>query len=90
MVAKVNNIVDGDTFDIVDGWSWNGQKGTRVRPTGYDAPEVGTLGAAAATRRLRDLILGKSVVLRSPVRIDRGRLVVDVFLNNIELSRYFN
>lgn len=90
MEAKVVSVVDGDTFDIIDGWSWNGQTGTRIRPTGYDAPEVGTPGAAFATHRLRSLLLGKIVSLRNPVRVDRGRLVTDVFLNGINLASYFN
>ena len=90
MEAKVNHVVDGDTFDIINGWSWNGQTGTRIRPTGYNAPEVGTPGAAFATHRLRGLILGQTISLRNPVRVDRGRLVIDVFLNGTNIASYFN
>jgi len=90
MDAIVNMIVDGDTFDIAGGWSWSGQTGTRIRPTGYDAPEVGTPGAAFATHRLRGLILGKTITLRNPVRVDRGRLVADVFLNGTNIASYFH
>jgi endonuclease YncB( thermonuclease family) len=89
MKARVKQIIDGDTFIIANGWSWSGFSGERVRPTGYDAPEVGTPGATLATWRLSGLILNKDVELRNPVKVDRGRLVVDVYFNGINLAYYF-
>ncbi len=89
MKATVIRVIDGDTFIISNGWSWSGLSGDRIRPTGYDAPEIGTPGAALATWRLSGLILNKDIELRNPVKVDRGRLVVDVYVNGINLAHYF-
>lgn len=86
---KVINIIDGDTFDVAPGWSWNNQTGSRVRPVGYDAPEMNTTAGKAAKGKLERLALGKTVQLGSAYRIDRGRLVCEVFLNGNNLKNYF-
>jgi endonuclease YncB( thermonuclease family) len=87
---QVTRIIDGDTFEVNPNWNWNGESGNRVRPTGYDAAETGTYGAAAATSRLSNLILGRSVQLGNAYRVDRGRLVCDVFFNGRNLADYFH
>jgi len=87
----VVKIVDGDTFDVNPAWQWNGESGKRVRPAGYDAAELGTRGAITATRRLSGLILGKKVRLGTAHRVDRGRLVCEVYCSNgHNLKEYFN
>lgn len=82
-------VIDGDTFDVSPQWKWNGQTGSRVRPTGYDAPELQAYGGQAAKERLTRLILGKNVDLGAAYRIDRGRLVCDVYLGGNNLADYF-
>jgi endonuclease YncB( thermonuclease family) len=58
----VTRIADGDTFRInLD----SGQRDVPVRLIGLQATETGTCNAAAATRRLSQLILGKRVRLTS-------------------------
>ena len=89
MAFRVTVIIDGDTFEITPNWEFNGQTGNRVRPTGYDAPEIGTPNSRIATEALGRLILGKDVVLTNPVRIDRGRLVCDVLLNGQNIASRF-
>lgn len=86
---QVTRIIDGDTFDVNPNWKWGGESGDRVRPTGYDAAEVGTRGGSAATAWLSGLILGRSIQLGNAYRIDRGRLVCDVYFNGHELSNYY-
>lgn len=86
---KVTHIVDGDTFDVTPGWKWNNQTGDRVRPTGYDAPELDKPGGAVAKQKLERLILHKEVELRQVATIDRGRLVCDVYFNGKNLADYF-
>jgi len=86
---NVISIIDGDTFDVSSGWRWNGNSGTRVRPTGYNAPELHAYGGQAAKERLERLILGKNVELGSAYRIDRGRLVCDVYLRGKNLADHF-
>lgn len=82
----VVSVVDGDTFDVTPRWEWHGQSGTRVRIAGYDAPESYQYGGAAATNRLRSLILDRPVELREAHRVDRGRLVADVYLRGLSLA----
>lgn len=83
----VTNVVDGDTFDVSPAWSWRGNTGARIRPTGYDAPEMSTFAGLVAKQRLTSLLLNKPVELRSAYDIDRGRLVCDVFLNGHPLHQ---
>ena len=86
---RVNNIVDGDAFDVSNGWKWNGETGSRVRPTGYDAPELNSNEGRIAKNALKRLLLGEAVDLRKAHRIDRGRLVCDVYFNGKYLADYF-
>jgi endonuclease YncB( thermonuclease family) len=86
---KVTSIVDGDTFDVSPGWSWRGESGSRVRPTGYDAPEIYASGGDTAKAKLERLVLGKQVELGTAYKVDRGRLVCDVYLNGKNLADYF-
>lgn len=86
---KVTNIIDGDTFDVSPGWKWNDNTGSRVRPAGYDAPEMSERGGQAAKDKLTSLLYGKSVELGEAYRVDRGRLVCKVLLNGVNLVNYF-
>ena len=85
----VTAIIDGDTFEVSPQWKWNGETGTRVRPTGYDAPEMGTYGGQAAKDKLSRLILREEVDLRTAYKVDRGRLVCDVYFRGKNLADYF-
>lgn len=87
---KVINVIDGDTFDVTPKWKWNSQTGNRVRPTGYDAPELHEPGGQAAKEKLKRLILNQEVDLREAHTIDRGRLVCDVYYNGRNLADYFS
>lgn len=82
-------VIDGDTFEVENGWKWNGQSGSRVRPTGYDAPEINTNAGQQAKQKLVRLIQGKVVNLAKAHTIDRGRPVCDVFYNGRNLADYF-
>ena len=86
---KVISIIDGDTFQVSPQWKWNGQTGTRVRPAGYDAPELHAYGGQAAKDQLSRLIYGKQIELGKAYKIDRGRLVCEVYFRNKKLADYF-
>jgi len=85
----VTSIIDGDTFEVSPPWKWNGQTGSRVRPAGYDAPELHTYGAQAAKDKLSKLILWQRVELRTAHKVDRGRLVCEVYCRNRNLADLF-
>jgi len=89
MFCNVTSIVDGDTFAVSPRWTWNSLSGDRVRPTGCDTPELGQPGYVEATQKLRTLLLGKTIELQKAYRVDRGRLVCDVYLNGRNLADYF-
>lgn len=86
---RVTAIIDGDTFDVAPQWQWSGQTGSRVRPAGYDAPELGAHGGQAAKDKLSRLIGGQQVDLREAHRVDRGRLVCEVYFRNKNLAECF-
>jgi endonuclease YncB( thermonuclease family) len=86
---RVATVVDGDTFEVSPQWRWNGQTGSRVRPTGYNAPELHTVGGQTARDKLSRLVLGKQVELRTAHRIGRGRLVCEVYFRRRNLADYF-
>jgi len=85
----VTSIIDGDTFEVSPQWKWNGETGTRVRPAGYDTPELHANGGHAAKEKLSKLIYRKQVELRTAYKVDRGRLVCDVYYRGKNLSEYF-
>jgi len=87
----VSEIIDGDTFKVQGGWKWNEKKGDTVRPTGYNTPEKGKPGYEQAKQKLKDLILEKTVDIRSAKTVDEwGRLVADVYYSGKNLADYFS
>lgn len=86
---RVTSIIDGDTFEVSPEWKWNGETGTRVRPAGYDAPELYTSNGQKAKEALSKLIHGRQVELKSAYKVDRGRLVCEVFVENKDLADFF-
>jgi endonuclease YncB( thermonuclease family) len=47
-VFTAASIIDGDTFEVNLQWEWKGETGTRVRPAGYNAPELYAYGGETA------------------------------------------
>lgn len=86
---KVIDVIDGDTFKVEGGWKSGDTTGDVVRPTGYNTPEKGQPGYEAATKKLRDLILGKTVYLGRAVNFDHGRIVCPVNYGGKDLAEYF-
>jgi len=75
MIVEVIKVIDGDTFEVSPGWKWEGKTGNIIRAIGYDTPEQGELGYEDAKNRLEELILGKKVEIKNPIRITYGRLL---------------
>ena len=86
---KVISVVDGDTFDVLPSRQWNGQSGSRDRPAGYDAPELGTQAGEKAKAKLSGLILGQQVELGTAHKFDRGCTVCDVYCRDRDPAGYF-
>lgn len=65
--ARGKRAIDGDTFEIMDG--------TRVRISGYDAPELSKSGGQAAKQRLSKLIRGQELGLSKELKKSFDRSV---------------
>ena len=89
MASKVTEVIDGDTFKVSPCWKWNDKEGDTVRANGYDTPEQGQVGYQAAKERLEELILGKDVELKNPIKITYGRLLCDVYIAGKNLASFF-
>lgn len=75
-LVKAARVIDGDTFELANG--------KEVRLLGIDAPEKGHYGFEEAKDKLKELVLGKNIVLEKDVNnADRmGRLLRYVFVDN--------
>ena len=84
-----NEVIDGDTFKVKNGWKQENKTGDTVRPTGYNTPEENEREYEEAKRRLSNLILNKTVDIKDAKTIDDyGRLVADVYYKGKNLAMW--
>lgn len=86
---EVDSIIDGATFTVKGGWCWKTHSGTQVRPLGYDAPKKGEPGYLAIKAKLEKLILGRVVHIDEIRKVDKGRLIAEVFFEGVSLAEFF-
>ena len=86
---EVKGVHTGDTFAVEPDWECEGQNGDIVRPLGYQSPELKELGGQPARDNLARLILGETVELAGPYRVEDGRLVCNVLFLGKNLTDYF-
>jgi endonuclease YncB( thermonuclease family) len=84
---KVDKVVDGDTFEVVD------DKNRRLvlRIAGIDAPEEGQENWEAAKDRLSEMISGKTVTVKFSTfcpRHVKGFFIVHVFVDKTDIGSY--
>lgn len=72
----VTRNIDGDTFDVTPQWQWNCQTGSRVRPTGYDAPEMGSYGGRPPKTNFPTSFLADRSIYGRPTKSTVGGLFV--------------
>lgn len=84
----VTAVITGNTFDVSPPWEFEGKTGERVYATGYDAPKSGKQ-AMSAEGKLSVLIHNKKVELGTPDRIEKGKLVCEVYFKGVNLADYF-
>jgi len=68
---RVTKVTDGDSFETAS-------RKHPVRLAGVDAPEHGSRGASAATKRLKNMIEGEMVTVSTVTRDVYGRAVANV------------
>ncbi len=69
---KVTRVIDGDTIKT-------GSRKNPVRLSNVNAPEKGQRGAAKATERLKKLVGGEEVKIKTVARDKYGRSVARVY-----------
>lgn len=84
--AEVINVVDGDTFDAIVDLGFEIQTRKRFRVANLDTPEVRTKNVEEkkhgkeATKKAKELILGKVVTVKSDKTGKYGRYIAKVTL----------
>lgn len=82
MRRKVTRVIDGDTFEVKTKIGDT----NRVRIAGYNAPELNERGGKKATKKLKELIEGKTISIVLKAR-SYGRLVADVRIDRKKVSK---
>lgn len=77
-MAVCTNVIDGDTFDT--------EKGTRIRLARVHAPRVETDEGQRAKRLLESLILNKAITYEVVAIDDYGRSVAEVWVNSTNVN----
>lgn len=94
--GQVIKVYDGDTITIASKLPYDGSPLYRfsVRLNGIDAPEIKTKSeeekklAQKAKEKMSDLVLGKTVILKNVQTEKYGRILADVYVENIHLNEY--
>lgn len=89
MKAKIIQVIDGDTFKITPKWKAFNKTGSFIRPTGYNTPERGKVGFIETRSKATKLLLNKKIEIKNPIKMDRARLLCDVYFKGKELRYYF-
>lgn len=88
--CTLDRVVDGDTVDLWIDLGFRLRTHQRIRMLGYDAPEVrGPTRAAGleATEKLRSLLAGKSLRIRTEKSEKYGRWLGVVFAGRVNVNR---
>ena len=79
---KVLEVIDGDTFKIE-----SGSETRRVRLMGINTPEAGKCLADKAQEKLKELVLGKDVILQDQFNDPYGRIMANAFIGNTYVNK---
>lgn len=80
--AVVENVVDGDTIDVSVDLGFKVGTRQRVRLARIDTPERGHLGYAAARDFVRDVVLNKTVTIKTDKVSKWGYYLADITLED--------
>lgn len=86
----VKGIIDADTIKVSPNWVFKERKGDTVKVVGYSTPPESS--QIFATTRLKNLLHGKEVELKGAhfFNPDSEALFCRVFLNGVDISKYFS
>jgi len=89
---KVIEILGGNKIKVLPNWRWNEKSGHAVVIIGYSVslPDIpNEVAETLAKKRLATTILNKEIVLKNPVSVEGGVLHCEVYLNDINIAKYF-
>jgi len=89
MNFKVIEIIDGNKFKIRPDWVWIDQTGNLIKVFDYEAPDEKDEEYENFKKKLENLILGKEVELKYPIRISYGQLICSIYYNRDNLAKEF-
>ncbi len=78
--TEVVRVIDGDSFETKDN--------RRIRLLGLDAPEKDRCLYSQSREKLVSLILNKKVQLKDQVKDDYGRLLANVYVDDLLVNKY--
>lgn len=85
--ATVFNVVDGDTVDVTVDLGFKVYTRQRIRLARIDTPERGQPGFDEAGDFLRELILGKTVTLKTYKASKWGYFLGDIILDGEDINQ---
>lgn len=84
---SVTNIIDANTIQVTPNWKWGDNSGSFVKIVGYNPPNA--TATAFTISKLKTLLHGKSIELKNPSHVNQGTITCYVYLNEIDVSKYF-
>jgi hypothetical protein len=84
--VAITGVIDGETLVCTPSWEFGDESGNRIRPVGYEAPDVDDARAALIAALLTARVEGKTVDLVDPVKVDGGWLLCTVLVDGIDLA----
>lgn len=84
--AKVVNVVDGDTIDVIVDLGFSVSSKQRIRLAGIDTPERGQDGYTLASSKLTQLILDKEVELKTTKPSKYGYYLGEIYINGTYIN----
>ncbi|CSX10551.1 nuclease [Citrobacter freundii] len=81
VTGKVVRVLDGDTVDVL-----SGQRTTRVRLYGIDAPEKAQAYGQRSRQALTNMVAGKTVTAVGDERDVYGRLLATIMLDTLDIN----
>lgn len=85
--AKVINVVDGDTVDVLVDLGFSMLSKQRIRLAGIDTPERGQVGYTEASVKLSELVLDKDIELKTTKPSKYGYYLGDLIVNGSSINQ---
>jgi hypothetical protein len=90
MKVVISEVLNGNTFKVSPEWLWDFNEGDTVKALGYRTPQNSQTEFEKAVRKMKKLLLGKTVELANPVNLtEEGQLLCDVLVDGKNVAEFF-